>query len=158
MPQLFTGRALSSTPVAREASAQRLPWWVTVSGHYCPRMVWGRKGDRTPRGELMDALMLRRVAVWMDEFAPGAGAFPRALDWAARLGLPLYPVTASLSGRAHEAAVPADTLRRCAAACARNGVAWDVALPGSPAGCFPPGELCVFGADRPQTRRAALLQ
>jgi hypothetical protein len=105
----------------------------------------------------MDALTLRRVSVWLDEFAPAASAFPHALEWAARLALPLHAVTPSAEF------LTADRLRLCATACARNGVAWDVSpAPDSMAEArthfFRPLELCVLGDGLPPSLRDGLLR
>jgi len=95
--------------------------------------------------------------VWLDEFAPAASAFPHALEWAARLALPLHAVTPGAGSPV------ADRLRLCATACVRNGVAWDVSpAPDSLAEArtqfFRPLELCVLGNALPPALRDGLLR
>jgi hypothetical protein len=67
------------------------------------------------------AASLRRVVVWLDEFAPHHGTFAHGLEWAVRLRLPLHAVIAMGQD---SRGIGADVLAACAATCEREGVAW----------------------------------
>src|SRR6266567_7612763 len=66
----------------------------------------------------MKAVAVPHVCAWIDALAPEQGAFVHALEWSARLGLPLRAVTASAGDRTGPA---------CDAVCRERGVAWEVA-------------------------------
>jgi hypothetical protein len=104
-------------------------------------------------GGKMGVLGLRQVSVWVDEAAPG-GAFAHALEWAARLGLPLRGFTAA-SG--------SGPLTACARACLERGVPWTAsswqgALESAAEQSTVPAELCVVGDSLPGPLKAELLR
>jgi hypothetical protein len=78
-----------------------------------------RKGNRNPRGGLMNTLTLRRMSVWLDDLAPEGGAFAHALEWAKRFDLPLCGLEARPRPSLTET-----TWQACAAACSREGIPW----------------------------------
>jgi hypothetical protein len=99
------------------------------------------------------ALAIEKVAVWLDALAPQGGAFAHALEWAARLRLPLQSFAPAdlLAG-----ALAGERLRSCEAACGRHGIPWGVYLWREPDEAaterfFRGVQLCVFGAARPGT-------
>jgi hypothetical protein len=107
----------------------------------------------------MDALGLNNISVWLDELAPGSGAFAYALEWGARLGLPLHGLSHS-GGRTRD---EVNRLRACEAACARQGVAWNAftwrgPLADGVARFSRPVKLRVFGDASPPAVRETLLR
>jgi len=97
-------------------------------------------------------LAIQNVSVWLDKLAPQCGAFAHALEWAARLRLPLRAFAPAQPFRDAEPADGAagDKLRVCEAACSERGVPWGVYLWRSSQDlgikCFLlRGELYVFG-------------
>jgi hypothetical protein len=106
----------------------------------------------------MAALALEHVAVWLDELAPEGGAFAHALDWAARLKLPLK----AFAPDAAEEAAPREQPLACEAACARRGVRWESVRWQGPARAgvdrfLCPVALCAFGSTLPAALRHGLL-
>ena len=104
--------------------------------------------------------MFNRVSVWLDEYAPDAGAFADASDWAARLHIPLHAVADAVARDAADP-LPPRVLEACGVACARKGVSWDTDfLIGSPdkvRGFFRDSELSAFGAALPEEVRHRLV-
>jgi hypothetical protein len=130
----------------------------------------------------MQAHAMRQVSVWLDELAPGQGAFAHALEWAWHLRLPLQPVIAPLqahlaptlrrfvrgqilAGSAGFRGTTSEQVEACAAACIQRGVAWD-GTPWQEAQTSEedqrpnPGstELTVFGDVVPQPLKEELLR
>jgi hypothetical protein len=101
---------------------------------------------------------VNRVSVWLDDSAPGRGAFAQGVEWASRLGLPLRAMVASdrrLRGVSADG-LPAcsepmpERLAACEAACAQRGVAmecawWEGAVAAGVKQFLSPSSLCVFG-------------
>jgi hypothetical protein len=124
----------------------------------------------------MEAITIRRVSVWLDSLAPDQGAFPHALDWAGRLGLPLRAVATRTQPRrvtrsGGDAAIDcgADTLdlsstiRSCAAACNSGNISlettsWCGPLDLGVRQFLKPADLCVFGGALPPRGLDALLR
>jgi hypothetical protein len=124
----------------------------------------------------MPVLVLQRVSVWLDAFAPERGAFAHALEWAAHLNLPLraiaaprqYGQTFRLRGTAavdcggHEDdAEP--LVRACAATCDRSGIPHDALTWRGPIvtgvrAMLDPADLCVFGKELPARLKGVLLR
>jgi hypothetical protein len=107
----------------------------------------------------MDALTFNNISVWLDQWAPDRGAFAHALEWGARLGLPLH----GLSYEAPRTGGEDERLRACAAACLRQGVAWEAFTWRGPLAegvehfCRPV-KLRVFGDAAPLAVRELLLR
>jgi hypothetical protein len=105
--------------------------------------------------------MFQQVSVWLDELAPAQGAFAHALEWGRRLRLPLHGVRpVAGDGRGTPGSVIPE---RCAEACARNGVPWELSLcreaPARVTGEFlRPQCLCAFGQSLPAALRGQLLR
>jgi hypothetical protein len=118
----------------------------------------------------MSALATHHAAVWLDELAPEGGAFPHAVEWAARLGLPLYGITSALrpgggrlTGVCPAGTLMAEKLEDCASVCARQGVPWNASLDQASlsAGVDPfgrPPALCIFGDALPRRLKERLLR
>lgn len=93
----------------------------------------------------MDPLTIRHVSVWLDELAPHAGAFAQALDWAARLGVPLQAVIPP--ARRDNATMA--RVEACAAACAGRGTVWEGAAEAGTDHVGRPLAMCAFGTTLP---------
>ncbi len=126
----------------------------------------------------MDALAVQRVCVWLDGLAPGQGAFAHALDWAARLGLPLcglahspgtrggrtaYPRSEGGPGEGRPVSASAEQRQACERVCQSRGVAWTASPREGPVGgrgghAACPAELCAWGAFLPGRLKEALLR
>jgi hypothetical protein len=105
--------------------------------------------------------VFNRISVWLDESAPDEGAFAHAIDWAARLHLPLHAVAAPVPSNAADP-LSGRTLEACHAACVRKGVSQETEflLPrvAEKGGFSRGGELCVFGANLPSAVRDRLVR
>src|SRR5215470_9911101 len=66
------------------------------------------------------AAVFPHVCAWFDALTPEQGAFVHALEWSARLGLPLRAVTASADDAGGGRLA-------CEAVCRERGVAWELA-------------------------------
>ncbi len=106
----------------------------------------------------MGPLGSRHVSVWLDDEAPGGGAFAHALEWAARLGLGLQRFTAALEG----ASLP-EKVQACESACRGKGVPWEACAGQGPLSSavresLAAGGLCVFGHSLPHRLKTLLLR
>jgi hypothetical protein len=105
--------------------------------------------------------VFNRISVWLDESAPDKGAFARAVDWAARLHVPLHAVAAPVAPDAADPLSP-QMLEACRAACVRKGVYRETEFllptPVGQGGFFREGELSAFGANLPFAMRDQLLR
>jgi len=70
---------------------------------------------------------VQRVSVWLDELAPGGGAFPHAIEWACQLGWSLRVVGCPGNGRGPGDGAKDDCLGRCETICRQRGVSWEAA-------------------------------
>jgi hypothetical protein len=126
-----------------------------------------------PGGSVMETTLFGGISVWLDKTAPNEGAFAHALEWAARLKLPLHAVAAPWlqpSRRTRPQSLPitgaflergdpiqgsdwagdSARVRACGMACAEKGVTWNISIydQGFPCGVehfLQPSRLCVFG-------------
>lgn len=76
---------------------------------------------------LMLPCQVQRVSVWLDELAPGGGAFPHAIEWACQLGWSLRVVGCPGNGRGPGDGAKDDCLGRCETICRQRGVSWEAA-------------------------------
>jgi hypothetical protein len=110
-------------------------------------------------------MVFDRISVWLDERTPDDGPFAHALEWAARLDLPLHGVVIPAGSNPAVGAKGGDearTLQVCAERCKGRKVAWDGAVwQGAPELCvndfLNEGALCVYGQSLPPAQRDELL-
>ncbi len=100
----------------------------------------------------------QRVSVWLDELAPGGGAFAHAVEWACQFGWPLRLLAVPGSGQTGDRRQD-DRLHACEAACQQRGVDGEVAgsQPGAGDG-LGRDDLYVLGDARLPAPRAELLR
>jgi hypothetical protein len=112
-----------------------------------------------------------QVSVWLDESAPGRGAFAQAVQWASRLGLSLRVCVPAeerwrrlpADGEPQTYGPQADLLAACQAACASLNVPTEQVLLEGPVArgveqFLRPATLCVFGSALSDTAKVELMR
>jgi hypothetical protein len=84
----------------------------------------------------MDTFDLPHISLWLDNLAPRRGAFVHALEWAARLNIPIRAIAPEIGARfcaeqpkvpnSMTCVVPEETIEACAVACYRRRVPWSL--------------------------------